>query len=277
MTPPLSVYACDTAPIPSSLNILNVRVVVLVAVCIVSWRQRGAVFVDIGWATPLILRTQSPVLDLGGPTPTPLPDTDQPATPALQHSKLWGVNGENFDPQGRLLDWSHAGYHASRKPLPVYEPVVRLAPNPPGTDAGQMVRDAIAGLGPQGGTIHLTAGTYEVTSQVRETHHGLLGMALRPLVVGCRKQFLQCVLFAKTSPITAIAIQCHVAYYRAEHIRSGSTAGGNCHMEKSDGVGAKPNLNTHAAAHPWTTRHTGFCLHCGHFATRACMQPKAVF
>lgn len=33
-------------------------------------------------------------------------------------SQLWGDNGELFDPHGRLMDWSYAGYRYGEEPLP---------------------------------------------------------------------------------------------------------------------------------------------------------------
>ena len=33
-------------------------------------------------------------------------------------SALWGKNGENWSPQGRLSDWSFAGYHSGEAPIP---------------------------------------------------------------------------------------------------------------------------------------------------------------
>lgn len=42
------------------------------------------------------------------------------ATPAGggQHSELWGADGKNWDPAGRLPDVSHAGYACGEKPIP---------------------------------------------------------------------------------------------------------------------------------------------------------------
>ena len=38
---------------------------------------------------------------------------------ATQHSDLWGERGENWTPQSRLPDFSHAGYHRGEQPLPI--------------------------------------------------------------------------------------------------------------------------------------------------------------
>src|SRR6266853_2204084 len=37
---------------------------------------------------------------------------------AAQYSQLWGDHGEQWSPQGRLPDFSFAGYHSGEKPLP---------------------------------------------------------------------------------------------------------------------------------------------------------------
>ncbi len=37
---------------------------------------------------------------------------------AAGQSELWGASGELFDPAGRLMDWSYAGYRAGEQPLP---------------------------------------------------------------------------------------------------------------------------------------------------------------
>lgn len=38
--------------------------------------------------------------------------------PNAQFSKLWGKEGEKWNPQGRLPDFSYAGYHSGEKPIP---------------------------------------------------------------------------------------------------------------------------------------------------------------
>ncbi len=40
------------------------------------------------------------------------------ASASAETSKLWGMNGELWDPRGRLPDFSWAGYHAGEKPIP---------------------------------------------------------------------------------------------------------------------------------------------------------------
>src|SRR5947208_284808 len=35
-----------------------------------------------------------------------------------EYSSLWGMNGEKWDPHGRLPDFSYAGYHAGESTIP---------------------------------------------------------------------------------------------------------------------------------------------------------------
>ena len=37
---------------------------------------------------------------------------------SVEHSQLWGKEGEHWTPQGRLPDWSWAGYRHGERPLP---------------------------------------------------------------------------------------------------------------------------------------------------------------
>lgn len=82
-----------------------------------------------GWTAPPLLTTGptdpafiapsfvTPPSVIPGPTATaPVAAPVLPAGTAA--STLWGVNGERFDPAGRLMDWSYAGYHAGDDPLP---------------------------------------------------------------------------------------------------------------------------------------------------------------
>lgn len=54
---------------------------------------------------------------------------------AAETSSLWGEDGEAFDPTGRLMDWSYAGYRAGELPLP------ELAPTHLVTDFGAIADD----------------------------------------------------------------------------------------------------------------------------------------
>lgn len=62
--------------------------------------------------------------------PTPvmvkLTDVNEPGSPPV-HSLLWGVNGELWDPRGRLPDFSYAGYHSGELALPNPAPTINVA------------------------------------------------------------------------------------------------------------------------------------------------------
>jgi hypothetical protein len=82
-----------------------------------------------------------------------------------RHSKLWGVAGELFHPDGRLMDWSHAGYRAAEAPLPERPATIDAATyGAKGdglTDATRALRAALGAARP-GDVVHLHAGTYVV-------------------------------------------------------------------------------------------------------------------
>lgn len=94
------------------------------------------------------------------------------STALAETSELWGREGEAFDPSGRLMDWSYAGYRAGEMPLP------RLAPTHLVTDFGAVaddgqddtaaLRDALeAAAGDGGGVVSLPAGTFIVSERLR--------------------------------------------------------------------------------------------------------------
>ncbi|MEC7519052.1 MAG: glycosyl hydrolase family 28-related protein [Myxococcota bacterium] len=78
-------------------------------------------------------------------------------------SPLWGEEGEAFDPRGRLMDWSFAGYHAGEDPLPSPPVVADVrdfgAVGDGVTDDGAALEAAIAAAG-EGGTVRVPAGRY---------------------------------------------------------------------------------------------------------------------
>ncbi len=87
-------------------------------------------------------------------------------------STLWGEAGEAFDPTGRLMDWSYAGYHSSEAPLP----------DPSGThsivDYGAVANDdvedtaaiqAALAAAEGGGVVVLPAGTFIVRGKLTLT------------------------------------------------------------------------------------------------------------
>jgi hypothetical protein len=86
-------------------------------------------------------------------------------SPGGQHSKLWGREGELWDPAGRLPDFSHAGYHSGEKPLP--RPPVRASVKDFGavgdgrTDDTAAFEKAIAAV--NDGALLVPAGRYLIT------------------------------------------------------------------------------------------------------------------
>ncbi len=67
------------------------------------------------WTVSLFLVVQSVAADVG-----------EVPTAAPQISRLWGVNGERWEPGGRLPDFSYAGYHRGERPLPEPTPDVSV-------------------------------------------------------------------------------------------------------------------------------------------------------
>ena len=90
------------------------------------------------------------------------------APPSLgQVSELWGHAGEEWDPTGRLPDYSYAGYHAGESPLPQIPVVTNVrdfgAVADGVTNNAQAFRNAIsyaASVG--GGAVLVPRGTYSI-------------------------------------------------------------------------------------------------------------------
>lgn len=80
-------------------------------------------------------------------------------------SPLWGLKGENFSPQGRLSDWSFAGYHSGEAPIPT--PPVKASVKDFGavgdgqTDDTDAFKRAIAAT--ENGALLVPAGRYVLT------------------------------------------------------------------------------------------------------------------
>ncbi|MGE0784644.1 MAG: glycosyl hydrolase family 28-related protein [Sandaracinaceae bacterium] len=80
-------------------------------------------------------------------------------------SPLWGMTGEHFVPDGRLMDWSYAGYHAGEDPIPDVAQIVDVtdygAVGDGTTDDGQAFEDAIAAADTMGGgAVRIPSGRY---------------------------------------------------------------------------------------------------------------------
>jgi hypothetical protein len=90
------------------------------------------------------------------------PAAQPPIASGARHSKLWGVAGEGFHPDGRLMDWSHAGYHAGEAPLPARQATIDGAARGvkgDGTDCTAALR-ALLAAARSGDVVHLRAGSY---------------------------------------------------------------------------------------------------------------------
>lgn len=80
-------------------------------------------------------------------------------------SALWGHDGDAFDPAGRLMDWSWAGYHHGDDPLPVRAPTHDVfdfgaAGDGVTDDTAAFVAALAAADAEGGGVVHAPAGTY---------------------------------------------------------------------------------------------------------------------
>jgi len=84
---------------------------------------------------------------------------------AQQFSRLWGESGELFDPEGRLPDFSYAGYAFGDRPLPNPEPVASVtdfgADGEDEIDDTEAFREAIATS--EAGAILVPAGRYLIS------------------------------------------------------------------------------------------------------------------
>lgn len=85
--------------------------------------------------------------------------------PGQTHSELWGSNGEKWQPDGRLPDFSFAGYHFSEDPLPEMKVVASVkdfgARGDGKTDDTSAIKRAIAET--DEGAILIPAGRYVVS------------------------------------------------------------------------------------------------------------------
>lgn len=96
------------------------------------------------------------------------------AGPAFaETSELWGVEGELFAPDGRLMDWSFAGYHYGEEDLPELSPTIQV------TDHGAVADDdgddtaafqAAIAAASEGGVIFVPAGTFVIRDKLELTN-----------------------------------------------------------------------------------------------------------
>jgi hypothetical protein len=82
-----------------------------------------------------------------------------------QTSDLWGMNGERWNPRGRLPDFSYAGYHSGDAPLPQVPRGVSVkefgAKGDGATDDTAAFQKALAAI--KTGAIEIPAGRYRIT------------------------------------------------------------------------------------------------------------------
>jgi hypothetical protein len=99
-----------------------------------------------------------------------------PAHANAASSKLWGEFGEQWDPQGRLPDFSYAGYHRGETPLPD----VPVATNVKDFGAaGDGVADDTAAINAaiaatRQGAVFLPAGRYKITDYLTIARPGIV-------------------------------------------------------------------------------------------------------
>ncbi|MFK7989191.1 MAG: glycosyl hydrolase family 28-related protein [Sandaracinaceae bacterium] len=100
-------------------------------------------------------------------------------------SALYGSDGEAFVPEGRLMDWSYAGYGAGERAIPDVAVVANVmdygAVGDGSTDDGQALEDAIsAAEAAGGGAVLLPAGRYSMRRRL-ELSSGVVLRGAGPL------------------------------------------------------------------------------------------------
>lgn len=85
-------------------------------------------------------------------------------------SDLWGRNGETWDPEGRLQDFSNVGYKSGDVPIPLWPVGVNVrdfgAVPGDGKDDSQAILDAIAAC-PDEHAVLIPKGRYDILQQIR--------------------------------------------------------------------------------------------------------------
>src|SRR5262245_13466664 len=96
--------------------------------------------------------------------------------PASQHSELWGARGEKWTPQGRLPDFSFAGFRRGERPLPNVPPGVSVrnfgAKGDGESDDTQSFLDALTKV--KRGAIEVPPGRYRITKLLEITEPGVV-------------------------------------------------------------------------------------------------------
>ncbi len=93
-------------------------------------------------------------------------------------SALWGEAGEAFDPAGRLMDWSYAGYRYGESELPIAAVTFDVTdfgatPGDAGDDTAGF-KAAIAAAAAQGGVVWVPSGTYSLSQRLILPDHVVL-------------------------------------------------------------------------------------------------------
>ncbi|HVR35281.1 MAG TPA: glycosyl hydrolase family 28-related protein [Methylomirabilota bacterium] len=96
--------------------------------------------------------------------------------PAAQHSKLWGERGAQWTPQGRLPDFSFAGYHSGENPIPELPRGTSVkefgAVGDGAADDTQAFLDALAHV--TNGVIEVPPGRYRITGLLEITRPNVI-------------------------------------------------------------------------------------------------------
>jgi hypothetical protein len=110
---------------------------------------------------------------------------------AQTYSELWGKEGERWHPEGRLPDFSFAGYHFGEDPIPAVKAVTDVtkfgAIGDGKTDCTHAFRDAIAAT--EKGAILIPAGRYVISDiiWIKNPHIVLRGAGMGKTVIYCPK------------------------------------------------------------------------------------------
>src|SRR4030095_10938490 len=109
--------------------------------------------------------------------PFPTPAENSVADVYCSYSSLWGVAGEKWTPEGRLPDFSYAGYHAGEATIP--EPRARWdlkrdfhAVGDGSTDDTQALITALETA--RNGVLFIPAGSYVISKRIDITKGNLI-------------------------------------------------------------------------------------------------------
>lgn len=157
-----------------------------------------------GRTSSFALSLLASLLALGAIAGAPSRAGAQPGT-----SELWGREGERWDPDGRLPDYSFAGYHAGRDPIPDVREVVHVRdfgarPGDGRDDTREIQRALDAAAERGGGAVVLGSGRYEISDVIRMRHSGVVlrGQGRSETTIFVRKNLSQVVRGGWSEAIT---------------------------------------------------------------------------